>query len=210
MYFLAKDMPEGKTFKGQSKAEPMTVTSYKDLVQYLVWSFPLVGAMGVLVWRVSRITLSGSPLIAPALKYIIFAVLLIIYVAHVIKTLQVNLPGLKKGYAEKDKYHWGSVAALNSTYFANFGAELAVVSMLPMFFELTFRGLTNASGNLIMTATFSGLIASSFAFVNLIARPLGGLHFGPYDQTKKHNVDIYDWNCIRLPRNELYCKLRSR
>ncbi len=58
-----------------------------------------------------------------------------------------------------------SVAALNTTYFANFGAELAVVSMLPMFFEETWG----------LTAAMAGLIASSFAIVNLFARPMGGL-----------------------------------
>lgn len=56
------------------------------------------------------------------------------------------------------------MAALNTTYFANFGAELAVVSMLPMFFEETWG----------LTAT-TGTIASTFAFVNLFARPMGGL-----------------------------------
>jgi NNP family nitrate/nitrite transporter-like MFS transporter len=57
------------------------------------------------------------------------------------------------------------VAALNSTYFANFGAELAVVSMLPMFFEQTWG----------LTAAAAGLVAATFAFVNLFARPMGGL-----------------------------------
>jgi NNP family nitrate/nitrite transporter-like MFS transporter len=43
-----------------------------------------------------------------------------------------------------------------------------------MFFELTFKNLTNDSGSFIMTATLAGLVAASFAFVNLLARPLGG------------------------------------
>jgi MFS transporter, NNP family, nitrate/nitrite transporter len=66
---------------------------------------------------------------------------------------------------EDDKYPFTTVAALNVTYFANFGAELAVVSMLPLFFEETWG----------LTAAAAGIIAASFAFVNLFARPMGGL-----------------------------------
>jgi len=81
------------------------------------------------------------------------------------QVFRVNLPILKKGVPKDDRYPFKSVAALNTTYFANFGAELAVVSMLPMFFEETWG----------LTAAAAGLIASTFAFVNLFARPMGGL-----------------------------------
>lgn len=173
-YFLVRDNPEGRYIPKASKADPMHVTSYGDLWQYLIWSFPLVGAMGLLAWRVSGVRVSGELMFPSWGLYVILGVLGLMFVAHVVRTLQVNLPGLKQGYSEDEKYSWGSVAALNSTYFANFGAELAVVSMLPMFFETTFRGLTGASGAPIMTATLAGMIAASFAVVNLFARPLGG------------------------------------
>ncbi|MCZ7631655.1 MAG: hypothetical protein M5U19_22490 [Microthrixaceae bacterium] len=150
------------------------VTSYGDLAQYLVWSIPLVGALGLLAWRISNVKVDGSPIISESMLMVIYAVLALVYIAHVVKTLQVNLPYIRAGVPEDEKYHWGSVAALNSTYFANFGAELAVVSMLPLFFETTFSTLTNSDGSPMVTATVAGLVASSFAFVNLVARPLGG------------------------------------
>jgi nitrite extrusion protein (nitrite facilitator) len=96
--------------------------------------------------------------------YIIWAVLALFYIYKAMTILRFNIPRLKAGIPEEEKYPFSSVAALNTTYFANFGAELAVVSMLPMFFEGIFN----------FTPQMAGLIAMSFAFVNLFARPLGG------------------------------------
>lgn len=189
-YFLVKDSPPDKQIKFTQKAEPMRVTSYGDLIQYIVWSFPLVGAMGLLAWRLGSIEVNGQELFSNNVLYIIYAILGLVYIGHVAKVLQTNLPDLKAGIPENKKYSWGSVAALNSTYFANFGAELAVVSMLPMFFESVFIGLTDSSGNHIMTATMAGMVAASFAVVNLIARPLGG-YLSDKMKNRKRTMLIY-------------------
>ncbi len=189
-YFLVKDHPDDRPIPKTKKTEPMKVTSYGDLVQYLVWSFPLVGAMGILAWRIGNIEIEGNPILSSTALVWIYVILGLIYVVHVMKTLQINLPILKKGVPENEKYQWSSVAALNSTYFANFGAELAVVSMLPMFFELTFSTLTDSGGSKIMTATMAGIVAASFAFVNLVARPLGG-YLSDTMKNRKRTMLIY-------------------
>lgn len=96
--------------------------------------------------------------------YVIWVILAIFYFYKIFKIYQFNMPRIKQGIPDEERYPFSSVAALNTTYFANFGAELAVVSMLPMFFEGIFN----------MTPQMAGFIAMSFAFVNLFARPLGG------------------------------------
>jgi NNP family nitrate/nitrite transporter-like MFS transporter len=189
-YFLVRDVPMGEELHKAKKTEPMMVTSYGDLVQYLAWSFPLVGALGVLAWRISNVVIDGDEVLSDTALYIIYAILLAVYAGHVFKTLQINLPYLKAGVPDDEKYHWGSVAALNSTYFANFGAELAVVSMLPAFFENTFVPLKDSSGSPLVTATVAGVVAASFAFVNLGARPLGG-YLSDRMSNRKRTMLIY-------------------
>ncbi len=173
-YFLVRDVPEGRTLVTTKKAEPMLLSSYGDLVQYLLWSIPLVAALGLLAWRISNVEVDGDRVLSDSGLYLVYGLLTLVYFGHAARTLQVNLPYLKAGVPEHEKYHFGSVVALNSTYFANFGAELAVVSMLPEFFEEVFVPLTNDAGAPVVTATLAGIVASSFAFVNLVARPLGG------------------------------------
>jgi NNP family nitrate/nitrite transporter-like MFS transporter len=173
-YFLVRDVPDGRKLTKTKKAEPMLVSSYFDLGQYLFWSIPLVGALGLLAWRISNVRVDGDVVLSDTGLWLIYGVLTLVYIGHVVRTLQVNLPYLKAGVPEDEKYHFGSVVALNSTYFANFGAELAVVSMLPEFYENVFAPLTDGAGQPIVTATVAGFVAASFAFVNLVARPLGG------------------------------------
>ena len=158
-YFLVQDTPKGRKYLGARKVQPMEVSSWGDLVQLIAWSIPLVATLGVLAWRLNRLGF-----LSDGITFGTYGVLAVVLVLHIAKTLQVNVPLLKKGVSGDDRYRFADVAALNTTYVANFGAELAVVSMLPAFFETTFS----------ISPTSAGLVASSFAFVNLFARPMGG------------------------------------
>ncbi len=159
-YLKVNDTPEGKLYLGSKRTEPIEVSSYFDMVLLILWTIPLYGALGVLAWK-----LHGVEFLGDGVYYSVLAVLLALYIRDVVRILRHNVPLLKNNQIpEDDFYSFNSVAALNTTYFANFGAELAVISMLPAFFENTFE----------ISAAQAGLVASSFAFVNLVARPFGG------------------------------------
>lgn len=159
-YLKVTDTPEGKVFLGSRKTEPIEVSSYLDMVSLMLWTFPLYGALGLLTWK-----LQGTGLLNETVFFVVLGVLGILYIRDLVRIAKHNIPLLKNDLIpEDDVYPFSSVTALNTTYFANFGAELAVISMLPAFFEGTFS----------ISPAVAGLVASSFAFVNLMARPLGG------------------------------------
>ncbi|MFQ5598600.1 MAG: MFS transporter [Nitrospiria bacterium] len=159
-WFAITDGPAGAVHRKPRKVAAMEVSCYGDMIKLILWTIPMLGGLSVLVWKIQGMGYLGG--IGAAISYGAIASA-VIY--QIIQILKINLPILRKGVPKDDHYDFNSVAALNSTYLANFGAELAVVSMLPAFFETTFS-LSPAS---------AGLIASSFAFVNLFARPLGGV-----------------------------------
>ena len=159
-WFGITDGPDPKSHRKPRKAAAMEVSSWADMVKLILWTIPLVGVLAILVWRIQDmgyLSTTGA--------VIAYLAIVAVVAYQIVQILRVNVPILKEGVPEDDKYPFSSVAALNSTYFANFGAELAVVSMLPMFFEQTWG----------LSASMAGLIAASFAFVNLVARPMGGM-----------------------------------
>jgi NNP family nitrate/nitrite transporter-like MFS transporter len=159
-WFAITDGPSKDTHKKPRKVQALEVSSWRDLVLLCIFTVPLVGILSILVYRMQ---LMGY--VDGLTASICYAAIATIVAYQVWQAIKVNVPILKKGVPEDDKYPFKSVVALNFTYFANFGAELAVVSMLPMFFQETWG----------LTAVAAGLIASAFAFVNLFARPMGGL-----------------------------------
>ena len=159
-WFAITDGPVGTVHHKPRKVAAMEVSSWADMIKLIIWTIPMIGILSVLVWRIEKMGYLDATWAWVCHGAIVLAVLY-----QIVQILRVNVPILKKGVPEDDRYPFNSVAALNSTYFANFGAELAVVSMLPMFFEMTWG----------LTPTTAGIIAASFAFVNLLARPIGGL-----------------------------------
>ncbi len=163
IYFLsAQDTPLGKTYQKPQRHGGLEVTSVRDFWLMLVCNIPLVGVLGLLAWRLEKIGLINA-----GFMEVIWLGLLVLYGFQAYKCWDVNraLFTEKRQYPAADRYRFNQVGLLNLTYFVNFGSELAVVSMLPAFFELTFG----------LSKSHAGMIAASYAFMNLMARPGGGI-----------------------------------
>lgn len=158
-YAGVRDTPDGKTFHKAKRVGAMEVTSWPSLYGLMAIQIPMVGALGLLVWR-----LHDMNFLPTQGAHVAYGILVCVLLFQWYKAWSVNAPHLRKGYPKHDQYQFRQVGVLSLLYFANFGSELAVVSMLPSFFEKTWE----------LTPQLAGAIAASYAFMNLVARPMGG------------------------------------
>ncbi|WP_370324868.1 NarK family nitrate/nitrite MFS transporter [Euzebya sp.] len=162
LYYLraVTDTPEGSSYARPRRQGALEVTSRRSVYALLVLNVPLVAVLGLVAWRLQRVGLFSTRVLV-----VILATLAVLLVAQSRRIWTVNAPARAGAYDEGDRYPIRSVAVLSASYFVTFGSELAVVSMLPTFFADTFG----------LSAVLAGATASAFAFMNLGARPIGGL-----------------------------------
>lgn len=165
-FFSVSDTPKGSTYFKPKRMGAMEVTSKGDLYFYILMSLPLYATLTLLTWKLSP---AGVNLLGTATVGIIYLSIWTLFAFNVYKIFHINNEHLKEPVAEIHRYKFKQVAILDLAYMVTFGSELAVVSMLPLFFYETFH---ESHG---ITAVMAGLLASGFAFMNLVARPGGGL-----------------------------------
>lgn len=161
-FFSVEDTPPGKVYQRPERHGGMEVTTMRDFWFLLIMNIPLAGVLALLAWR-----LKGVGFLSQGQLLIVWFVLIGLYLFQAYKAFDANKDLMlgKKRYPADDRYEFSQVAILELTYVTNFGSELAVVSMLPAFFELTFN----------LNPAQAGMIAASYAFMNLFSRPSGGL-----------------------------------
>jgi NNP family nitrate/nitrite transporter-like MFS transporter len=161
-FFSVSDTPKGSTYFKPKKNGGMEVTSKGDFFLYLIMNIPLYAALAVLAWKLGPANLK---MLSPAVTDTIYAVLLGVYAFQSLRIYQVNRHVFTEEVPEFERYRFKQVAVLDLAYLVTFGSELAVVSMLPLFFNDTFE----------LSQVAAGMLASGYAFMNLVARPGGGL-----------------------------------
>ena len=161
-YYAARNTPKGSVYFKPKKSGAMEVTSWGDLWLLILMNIPMYLALAMLAWKMSP---AGVNLFSTAAMEAIWIGLVVLFVIQTHQVWRINAEHLRKGVPEHEKYSFKQVAILDVAYFTTFGSELAVVSMLPLFFLETFSSLTPVT---------AGLLASGYAFMNLVSRPLGG------------------------------------
>jgi NNP family nitrate/nitrite transporter-like MFS transporter len=163
IFFLTvSDTPKGSTYFKPKKNGAMEVTSRGDFFLYLVMNIPLYAALALLAWKLGP---SNLALLGAGVTDMAYAVLAGLYAFQCLRIYQINGHVFREEVPAFDRYRFKQVAVLDLAYLVTFGSELAVVSMLPLFFKDTF-GLSQVA---------AGMLASGYAFMNLMARPGGGL-----------------------------------
>lgn len=160
-YANVTNTPKGSTYFKPKNLGAMEVTSVSDFFFLLVMKVPMYAAIALLAWKLSP---QGVNVLSQKIVYLIYTGLLALYMLEVYKVWQVNKEIFSKEVPELHRYNFKQVAVLDILYFTNFGSELAVVSMLPLFFAETFN----------LDPVLAGLVAGAYAFMNLMSRPAGG------------------------------------
>lgn len=158
-WFAITDGPKGFVRPIARRAQAIEVSTWGDLVLAIIWTIPIWGILSLLVRMVTQ-----KGYITPDVSYVMYAVIVVMVLYQIFGLIKVNVPILKKGVPEDDKYRFTQIGTLNASYVVTFGAELAVISMLPFFFQKTFE----------LTPVLAGLFGSMFALMNFFSRALGG------------------------------------
>jgi NNP family nitrate/nitrite transporter-like MFS transporter len=157
---LVADTPDGRSYVRSRKVGALEVTSRKAVFVLAGLCVPLAGVLALIAWRVWKVGVLDTTGL-----WVCIGVAVALLAYQLRQVVVVNRAALADEYPAEDQYPIRSVVILCVAYFCTFGSELAVVSMLPTFFADTWG----------LGPSLAGATASAFAFMNLAARPAGGL-----------------------------------
>ena len=160
-YMVARNTPKGSTYFKPKKTGAMEITSGFDLLLYSLMNIPLFLALAVLTWKLSPVKMG---LISETTADIVYVSLAAVYLLQIWKIWHVNSHILKQPVPAMQRYKFKQVAILDWAYLVTFGTELAVVSMLAMFYVEWFD----------LPKVTAALMAGIYPVINLFARPGGG------------------------------------
>ena len=159
-FFSVSNTPKGSTYFRPKKTGGMEVSSKKDLLLYALMNLPLYLTLAAIIWKLA----DKMHWLSPVTAYSAYGLLALVYCYQTFKVIQINKSLFHTAPPEHQCYSFSQVATLNFCYLLTFGTELAVVSMLPLFYVDNFH----------VEPITAGLLAGIYPVINLFARPAGG------------------------------------
>jgi len=160
-YFNVSNTPKGSTYFKPKKSGAMEVSSLGNLALYILMNIPLYLALALLTWKLSPTKMG---LISLETSWAVYVALVAMFGVQLVKIWHVNAEIIKNPVPEQHRYKFKQVAILDWAYLVTFGTELAVVSVLAMFYVDWFE----------LPKITAALLAGVYPFINLFARPGGG------------------------------------
>jgi NNP family nitrate/nitrite transporter-like MFS transporter len=169
-----QDTPPGEVYQRPQRHGALEVTSSHSFWALSLLDFGLIISLGLLTYPMAQANIHFLSLFQVESIWVFLALLC---VAQFYQAWRVNREVVgslnpfssdflqpTQHYPLNQRYQLRQVALLDLTYFTNFGSQVAVLSILPAWFEQTF-GLSPLSAS---------VMAVSYPVLNLISRPSGG------------------------------------
>lgn len=175
IYFrYTQDTPPGKVYQRPQRHGSLEVTSRRSFWAIVLLDLGLLISLGLLTYPLAQANIQFLSLFQVKLIWISLVVLAVL---QFYRTWQVNrevvgsLNPFSSGFLQpsqhypcNQRYQMRQIAVLDFTYFTNFGSQIAVLSMLPAWFEHTFG----------LNPVVASLVAVCYPVLNLVSRPSGG------------------------------------
>lgn len=157
-----QDTPPDKEYQRPARNGGMEVTSRRSFWALTLTSIPMFAALGLIAWRLTLVKFINT-----SVMYTVWVFLTGLFLFQTYQAFKVNREVVlgERDYPNSDRYQIGQIFLLELAYAVSFGSELAVVSMLPEFFENTFS----------LSHQIAGPVAATYPLMNLVSRPAGGL-----------------------------------
>ncbi len=174
-YCYARNTPPGQVYRRPKRDGGLEVTSRQSFWAMTLLDLGMFAALGLLTYPLAQ---ANIHFLNPLQVVSIWVFLGVLYAFQLYKAWQVNRevvgalnpfsPDFLQSshvYPLSQRYQFRQVALLDFTYFTNFGSQIAVLSILPIWFERTFG----------LNPVLAGVVAASYPVLNLVSRPSGGL-----------------------------------
>jgi MFS transporter, NNP family, nitrate/nitrite transporter len=175
-YFrYTQDTPPGEVYQRPNRHGGLEVTSQRSFWALTLLDLGLLISLGLLTYPLAESDIHFLNAVQVEFIWVFLGLLAAVQFSkswqvnrEIVGSLNPFSPAFLQSsqhYPPSQRYYLRQIALLDFTYLTNFGSQIAVLSVLPTWFEKTYG----------LNAVVASLVAAAYPVLNLISRPSGGL-----------------------------------